>query len=179
MKIPYYHIDAFASARFCGNPAGVDVHGNVLMNTLVRPTVPILEVVSAIHHITNEAVQDAPTFVEVMPQLRSLLHGGLVISYNADFDWVMIVKSANAHGLAWSDELLCLWKCAMTNCAMFRGAVNPRFGTYRWHKLNEAARFAQCGIPLPLDLHRALADAELARRVVLHIASVEMPTRIE
>jgi PhzF family phenazine biosynthesis protein len=25
MKIPYYHVDAFASARFCGNPAGVCV----------------------------------------------------------------------------------------------------------------------------------------------------------
>jgi len=25
MKIPYYHIDAFASAHFCGNPAGVCV----------------------------------------------------------------------------------------------------------------------------------------------------------
>jgi len=157
--------------------AVVGVHGNVLMNTLIRPTVLIPEVVSAVHHITNDMVADAPTFAEVMPVLTATLAGHCVVTYNASYDLAMIRQSARANGRSWATEQMMTWQCAMRMYAMFRGIVNPRYRTYKWHRLNEAA--SHCGIPLPLDLHRALADAELARHVVLHVASIELPTRIE
>jgi len=58
--------------------------------------------------------------------------------------------------------------CAMKLYARFYGEWNDTRGGYRWQRLIDAAR--QCALPIPMNLHRAAADAELTRLLLHHMA---------
>jgi hypothetical protein len=60
----------------------------------------------------------------------------------------------------------CAWECAMLGYAKYVGERSPWGRGYRWHKLDKAA--AAFGIPP--GSHRALADADVCRRVVHRMA---------
>lgn len=51
--------------------------------------------------------------------------------------------------------------------ARYHGDWDGHYQSYRWQKLGDAAR--QCRLPVPKDLHRARADAELMRCFVRHM----------
>lgn len=53
---------------------------------LVHPGVPIPEESRAVHGITDEELEGAPRFAEVLPRLTALLEGRLPVAYNAAFD---------------------------------------------------------------------------------------------
>ena len=53
-------------------------------------------------------------------------------------------------------------------CRLVRSEWNDYHQSFRWQKLNFAAR--HFGIPIPPDLHRARADTELTRLVMLEMA---------
>jgi len=95
-----------------------------------------------------------------------------VIVYNAQFDKRMILNSAVSnqmemleYDLWWYPDNR--WYCAMELYAVYYGDWNRYHGSYRWQQLSRAA--LQCGIELG-NTHRALADAELTRRIILHMA---------
>jgi len=111
----------------------IDKSGTVLLDTLVRPTRPIPRDASAIHHITDERVKDAPTFADIAPQLRELLHGQTVVIYNADFDCRMLKQSAAACGLI--HELGCFFEDAMEPYSAWVGSWSSFHRNYRWQRL--------------------------------------------
>ena len=49
--------------------AVINRDGEPLLNTLIKPSIPIPAEVSAIHGITNEVVADAPSFPKSIPKL--------------------------------------------------------------------------------------------------------------
>jgi DNA polymerase-3 subunit epsilon len=173
----------------------IDARGDVLINSLVKPTKPIDPNTSAIHGITNEMVAHVPTFRDLLPQLEQVLRGREVVVYNSAFDEGKIYSSARANGmdmnqvtgvlgLVFADpspvegaepEYRSRWHCAMELYAMFYGDWNDYHQSYRWQRLTNAA--LQCGIELPLGTHRALNDAELTRRIMMHVADAK-PTQI-
>ena len=53
--------------------------------------------------------------------------------------------------------------------AEYYGSWNDYHGSYRWQRLSTALE--QCGLELPKDMHRALPDAEMTRRLLLHMAA--------
>jgi len=155
--------------------AVVDFDGVVLFETLVNPCKPIDPEAAAITGITDETVKDAPNFLQVWARLANVLKDRLVITYNADFDTRLLNQSAQAAGvlddwLVWQRDHI-QFECAMLLYADYYGDYNDYRHSNRWQKLSVAAQ--QCGIAVPADLHRARADAELARRVVLHMAKAE------
>jgi len=148
----------------------IDLAGNVLINTLVKPTISIPEEVRAIHGITDETVEDAPTLRDLFPELERVLRDRVVLVYNVEFDERMIFNSAKANQMQdcsfwWYPDNR--WHCAMNLYAVYYGDWNSYYGSYRWQRLGSAAM--QCGIELQ-DTHRALADAELTRQIVLHMS---------
>jgi DNA polymerase-3 subunit epsilon len=145
----------------------VDMDGTVLLSTLVRPTIPIPAEATAIHGITNEMVADAPTIADLHEQLQALMADRLVVIYNADYDLRMLKQSSGAHGLE-SPGLTVRWWCAMRVYAEHAGEWNHKSGSYRWHKL--AAACQREGVELPAELHRAVADAEATRRLLVKMA---------
>lgn len=54
--------------------------------TLINPGMPMHPDVIAIHGITNEMVQGAPKFADVLPKLLGILDNCVLVAHNADFD---------------------------------------------------------------------------------------------
>lgn len=170
----------------------LDLAGQPLINTLVKTNQPIPQEATAIHGITNEMIKNAPTFSELFPRLDDILKGRCVLVYNVLFDEAQIASTARLSGFSLHGEGVFPnwwfvyqtelgkykrnWHCAMKLYANYFGEWNTRRGIYRWQKLSRAA--AQCEIQLPQEIHRAHADAELTRRLVLHMASSN-PTKGE
>lgn len=143
--------------------------GQVLINTLVMPTVPINPEAQAIHGITVDelARTAAPGFHEIWEDLLAAIIGRYVIMYGATFDTRLLKQSAeaqhrNADLLTRAPRAI---TCAMTEYAEYWGDWNNYYRSYTFQKLTNAA--AQQDIPWPTGLqpHRALADAEITRRL--------------
>lgn len=64
--------------------AVIRMDGTTVFESLVNPLGRIRA--SHIHGITDRMVWDAPTFADIEPQLRTLLHGKTVVVYNASYD---------------------------------------------------------------------------------------------
>lgn len=142
----------------------VAMDGAVLLNSYVNPGKPIPADASRVHGISDRDVVHAPMFSTLYPTVASILSGRVVIAYNSDFD----AGCMNALSrLAALPEIAHDWECSMLAYAEWAG-VAGRFGGYRWHRLGDAA--AAMGIANP-GAHRALADAETTRRLVLAMAA--------
>jgi DNA polymerase III epsilon subunit-like protein len=144
----------------------VDDEGQVLIETLVKPSQPIPAAATLIHGISNEKVQEARPWPAVWPLVRSALFGRLVVIYNEAFDLRMMQQSHARYRLPWKErfntfDLIKLY-------AEFRGDWDSRRRSYRLHSLANAGR--QCGISLP-NAHRSTADTLLTRALLHHIAS--------
>lgn len=141
----------------------VSIDGTVLVDQLVKPSIPIPDEASRIHGITNEMVADAPTWAEVSDLVAAAVDGRAVVIYNASYD-TGILRNA---GRLIHRQIEMHHYCAMLAFSDWKGELG-RFGTsMKWHRLDVAA--AEFGIPP--GGHRALQDAETARRVVLAMAA--------
>jgi len=141
--------------------------GRVLLDTLVKPRLPIPAGASRIHGIHDHHVAGAPSWQQVYPRFVDAIAQRQVVVYNADYDQGVIAGCCRVCGL---NLPLSRWDCAMKAYSTFVGEPSSHsLGGYRWFKLDQAA--AAFGI-VPGG-HRAAADAEACRQVVHAMASVE------
>ena len=113
----------------------INMSGEVVLDSLVRPTIQIPDDAIAIHGITNEMVVDAPSFPDIYPQIQTALEGKQVIIYNAEFDRKILNYCCKLHGL----KILGIQKrshCAMEWYAQFVGDWSPYYRSYKWQPLN-------------------------------------------
>jgi len=144
----------------------IDLQGNVVLDTLVRPSRPIPLDATAIHHLTNADVAGAPAFPEVYEKLRDAIGGRTVIVYNADYDRRILQQTCHLYDLPIIEAGR--WYCAMKTYARFYGAWNSRFGDFRWHKL--AVACANEGVPVE-HAHAAIGDCRLTLALLHKIAA--------
>jgi DNA polymerase III epsilon subunit-like protein len=111
-------------------------------------------------------VADAPIWPDLWPQVEVALAGRRVAIYNASFDLSMMKNSHRKYHLRWEFPGEALF-CVMKLYAQFHGEWNTQYGSYRWQKLEEAAR--QCKVAVK-GAHRARADALMARGVLQYMA---------
>lgn len=150
--------------------AAVDIDGDVQINTLIKPVDVIPARAILIHGINNRIVNNAPTFDIVWKnKLKSLLSNRPICLYNYDFDIRLIRQSLSKYGIELGKigEVICV----MRLYAKYKGTWDDHYGHFKWYKLRDAAR--QSRLSLPKAIHRALADAELTRKLLMHIASQE------
>jgi DNA polymerase III subunit epsilon len=141
-------------------------NGQVLLESLVRPQRPIPRDASRIHGILDEHVALAPKWKSVYPALLHTIAYRRVVVYNADYDQRVISMVCRSAGLKLP---LSNWDCAMKAFASFRGEPSPyRREGYRWFKLDEAAQY----FGIAPGGHRAAADAEACRQVVMALAAL-------
>lgn len=133
----------------CCQIAVIDLSGAVLLDTLIKPSIPIPIGATRIHSIATEHVQDAPTFDRAWPQLRAILTGREVVIYNAEYDLRVLHRSGGAAGVALRDlhpELPTpdrpTWiggarsvVCAMGYYSMWVGDWSDYHHDYRFQKL--------------------------------------------
>lgn len=126
--------------------AVVSHHGEILLNTLVKPAQSIPLVASRIHGIYDEDVTAAPSFLEIYPQLMALLNGKIVVVYNHSFD--QDILRAVCRRLKQPMVTPTEWYCAMRAYSVYSSST-------RYQKLTVACE--REGIPLA-SAHRALGD---------------------
>lgn len=128
----------------------LDRHGNVLLNTLLRPQRSIPAAASRVHGLTDRHVREAQTFPQIWPQLRAILANRALIAYNVQFDARLLEQTASRYGIT----LMAQSKdCVMKRYAEYRIARAPH-GARRAYSLEDACRYHA----LPIGGHRALAD---------------------
>jgi DNA polymerase III subunit epsilon len=109
-----------------------------------------------IHGITEDDVEGAPTFDEVLDELESLLHDQVVVSHTS-FDRVALERAAEKYGLGFP---ACTW---LDSARVVRRAWPERYARAGYGLSNVAADLA-----IEYTPHDALEDARAAGEVLLH-----------
>lgn len=142
----------------------VDMFGNTVLNTLVKPMKAIPEGATNVHGITDEDVDGAPRIDEI--GLEEILAGRHVVMYNMAYDTRIIKQSYAALGK--EAKFGAFVSCAMELYSEFAGAWDDYHHHLKWWKLEEAA--AREGVVVDGTAHRALADAKMTRDLVVRMA---------
>jgi DNA polymerase-3 subunit epsilon len=147
----------------------VNHDGSILIDTLVKPSVPIPARATAIHGITNPMVVDAPAWSAIAPQVVNLLNGRNVVAYNAIFDRKMLHRSAEAGRLPKTDwKTFSHWWCAMEAFSAHYGQAGHFRRGYRYQSLQTAAKHYQIAVE---RAHTALDDCMTTLAVVRAMAA--------
>ena len=112
----------------------VNLNGETILGSLVKPTISIPAEVTSIHGIDDLMVEAAPTFPEMYSQIVESLKGKKVLIYNADFDVNILEYCCQLHKL----KSLGLGKksdCLMKWYAQFYGDWHDYHESYRWKPL--------------------------------------------
>ena len=155
--------------------AVVALDGSVLLDSLVKPTVPIPPGAEAIHHISNEMVSGSPSFYDLMLDLGEALGGSHLCIYNAEYDMRVMRQSAEVNKFRFVDFLRGRTRsvddrdCIMKLYAEYWGAWSDYHQSYTFQSLSEAVKKQVVNLPEGLVLHRALADAELTRLLTIEL----------
>jgi DNA polymerase III epsilon subunit family exonuclease len=114
---------------------------------LVNPEREIEPAAALINRLTSEMLADAPLMADILPSLRTLLDGRVLVAYNASFDVGFLRKEFRLAGqelpISRIVDVMALAKRLM-----------PNLGRYPLYRVVKA-----CGIAFPLQ-HRAMADVE-------------------
>ncbi|EKP1262983.1 3'-5' exonuclease [Salmonella enterica] len=71
----------------------INMHGDVLLNSLVKPTCSIPAAVTKINNITDEMVADAPLWRDVFPVIFNIIDGKKWLAWNSKFDARLIIQT--------------------------------------------------------------------------------------
>lgn len=143
----------------------IDDGGQVLFESLVKPSRPIPPDATRIHGIHDEDVQSARTWPAIWPQVRGVLFNRLIVIYNESFDLRLMQQSHRLYNLPWKDRLNTFDLLKLY--AEFRGDWDNYRRSFRYHSLADAGR--HCHISLP-NAHRSTADTLLTRAILHYIA---------
>lgn len=166
----------------------IDIHGNILLDTLVKPTTAIDErlytieegyygerekpTAFAINGISNEMVKNAPTFAELWPRLFAILNGKLMLCYNADYDYGCLWTSLQAHHLNpdWTQDQ----DCVMRWYAQNHSEWVHKWRDYRNVSLSDACR-EQGAVVGEKAAHTAGGDCQRTLALIQAIAAKKAP----
>lgn len=123
--------------------------GEILLNSLVKPEQSIPN--TFLHGITDEMVADAPTFIEIYPQIRDIISGKVLVIYNANYDAYLLdnIIIRNGLDLPHFDQY-----CLMQSYAEYWKAPG-KYGNYAWQALGKACEQQHVSLT---EAHRALQD---------------------
>ena len=144
----------------------IDHDGRTLLNEFVKPARRIPLEAILIHGINDGMVANSLSWpILWATQVRPLVFGKSIGIYNASFDLRMMRQSNTPNPAVLNSlrtfDILVLY-------ASFYGEWDTTRRSYRYQSLEKAGK--QCNIALP-NAHRALADAILAREVLLYMAN--------
>ena len=114
--------------------------------TLVNPHQAIPRYIQAFTGISNEMVQDAPSFEDVAEKIFTLLQGTVFVAHNVNFDYSFIKNHLQAYGYTLNAKKLCTVRLSRQ--------IFPGFPSYSLGNLCHSL-----GIELE-NRHRAGGDAQ-------------------
>lgn len=144
----------------------VDSAGRVVLETRVRPSIPVDPDAFAVHGIHDAALASAPSWPEVIHQVKAAVAGRLVVIFNDEFDSRMVCQTCAAFG-----EPVEWWGAVHTRCAMSLAA--DTFGpTNSYGSISLAAAACAAGVKWPGASHSAAVDALVTAELVKAIAAI-------
>ena len=132
----------------------ISKYRSIMIDTLIKPTCSISPEATSIHGITNEMVQDAPTFPEIFERLCQVIADKRVIIYNAKFDCSRLKYQAHLSQLQFPNFPSF---CAMLWYSQYCGDWHDYYQSYTLQKL-------------PGGNHRAYGDALATHDLIYHMA---------
>jgi len=131
--------------------------GEPLLNTLIKPTIPIPSKARQIHGITDKRVADVAAFPGIYPQIAKVFKDKRILIYNAEFDIIILNYCCELYNLSIlklqkRSEFLMEW------AAQWRGDWSNNYKDYKY-------------FPLPDGNHRALGDCIAALELIKRIAA--------
>lgn len=147
--------------------------GEVLLETRLKPSVPIDDGAGRVHGISSADLANAPTWADVAAEVEALLAGRTVIIFNARFDKGLLRQTAEAFGdrAEWLDTV-------QTKCAMYL-AANAFGPTNRHGTISLSDAMIDAGVEWRGKAHSAAADAMAALGVVREIAEYRRGLEVE
>lgn len=143
----------------------LDLEGNVLLDTLVQPTVKVSHDAHNAHQISNKDLKKAPAWPDVYKRFLECTQDSVILAYNSKFDKRMVQQSCKAHGIVNKRRK---WGCIMLAYSTFQGSA--RNERYKWYKLVEASYNASLDLNhLNSRPHRAHYDTAAALGVFLYM----------
>lgn len=133
---------------------------------LINPGMPIPAEATAVHQITDQEVEGAPSFAEALPAIQEMLAGHLPVAYNASFDRGFLLAEVERNLDALSGERPPALRSDVTWLDPLIWA-REILKDQKSRKLGDVA--AHFGIPLE-QAHRAAGDAEATGWVLLALA---------
>lgn len=131
--------------------AVVGAEGDVWFDSKVAVDRPIPAKATAVHGLSARDLEGAPEWPVVWPRVVAAVEGALVVAWNAAFDLRLMRQTSARHGVAFqAPPMFCLREAFKRQHPHVRSSL--------------AAACLTLGVPLR-PKHRALADAELARRL--------------
>lgn len=153
----------------------IDSNGEILLNTLIKPTKTIPEEAIAIHDITNEMVENAPIWPQVHTQFCQIIQDRTLLIYNTDYDRRILTQTAyawrkNIDNKPYLPTSLFTARCVMKLYAAFYGQWDDYRDSWKWQKLTVAAN--QMGVIVKGQAHRALSDCKMTLGVLQAMTSI-------
>jgi DNA polymerase-3 subunit epsilon len=142
----------------------IDLSGNVLLDSLLRPTVSVSPEAQAIHGISDQDLANAPTFCDFYGIIAQLICNRYVVAYNADFDRRVLVQTCARYRLPEFETAR--WDCIMEKYASFRGELRDN-NDFKWQSLTAAC--IQQGI-IVNRTHEAVEDCLLTLELIKTMA---------
>ena len=147
----------------------INVAGETLLDTLVKPTRPIQAEATRIHGIADRHVGDAPSWLGVSVAIVEAISDKDVIIFNADFDMRLMRQSDKAHGIEYTWTKPGHIHCAMLQYAAFWGDWNDYRHNYAWQSLDKALQ--QQRLTVSASAHSALGDCLRTLAIVKAMAA--------
>lgn len=91
----------------------INYRGDVVYNTLIRPSHKINWRITALTGITNEMVEDKPNIQSIMNDLEKITRGKTLMSWGIDYDTILLNKSSQATGIQLSCDFCCAQRIHM------------------------------------------------------------------
>ncbi|MFN4845893.1 MAG: exonuclease domain-containing protein [Dolichospermum sp.] len=112
--------------------AVIDGHKNILLNTRIKPTIPIEYEAYQVHGISDNDLIYAPSFNVIYPRLKAAIKDKLVLIYNEDFDRNAIAHCCKIRSLP---LLQYQTSCMMYLYAGWYGCYSEYWNDFQWQKL--------------------------------------------
>lgn len=146
----------------------LDTAGMPLADELVRPKRHIRRSASLVHGLSDDKVNLAAKWSEVLPKIEELLVGKKICVYDRESELQALKNSYQNNHNRWAfndDDFVSL----MDLFSRYKNERNPRNGTLRAYSLEEASQAFGIDIEI-IAFRRARDDAWLMRAMLLAIA---------
>ncbi|AIE72486.1 TPA: 3'-5' exonuclease [Klebsiella pneumoniae] len=159
----------------------INMRGEILLNTLVKPSRPIPPEVTKINNITNEMVADAPAWCDVFPAALKIIRKHKWLAWNSSFDARLMVQTCLQTGFF--DDLkphliTSIIMAIETRHIDAKAVYDQWYGEFdekrkNFKRQSLATAAARHGIPTA-GAHRALADCLMILGVLKQVCQPEV-----